>query len=223
MRKQIVTAGVLVGGFVLAVLWAALFWGSDRGSDTASGAEGADSASVATEDRRILGEEGSSGVVFTEFLDFECEACGAAYPFVEQLRERHDGEVTFEVRYFPLPSHANARNAAAAVESAYRQGEMEAMYQRMYETQASWGESQDSKASLFRGFAEDIGLDMEQYDRDVASDEVADRVQQDVDAGTELGVQGTPTFFIDGELFEPTSLEDFNTALDDAVAEAGRR
>lgn len=223
MKKQIVSAGVLVGGFVLAVLWAALFWGSDRGSDAASGTESNDGATAASEDRRILGEEGSSGVVFTEFLDFECEACGAAYPFVEQLREQYEDEVTFEVRYFPIDSHANARNAAAAVESAYRQGEMEGMYQRMYETQASWGESQDSKASLFRGFAEDLGLDMEQFDQDVASDDVADRVQQDVDAGTDLGVTGTPTFFIDGELFEPSSLEDFNEALDEAVAETESR
>lgn len=89
-------------------------------------------------------------VTLVEFLDFACEAYGAAYPFIEQLREQYDGEVTFAVRYFPLPSHKNANNAAYAVESAARQGKFEQMYKRPYDTQIEWGASQDSKAALFR-------------------------------------------------------------------------
>jgi len=60
---------------------------------------------------------------------------------------------------------------------------------------------------------------MEQYDSDYASKEVADRVQRDVDDGLALGVQGTPTFFLNGERFEPSSVQDFNTAIDAALAE----
>ena len=75
----------------------------------------------------------------------------------------------------------------------------------------------DSLDDLFREYAVEIGLDMDQYDADYASDEVADRVQRDVDDGTDLGVQGTPTFYLNGELLEPTSAEDFNTAIDDAL------
>lgn len=174
---------------------------------------------IVREDSRILGEEGASGVTFVEFLDFECEACGAAYPIVEDLREKYAGEVTFVIRYFPLPGHSNSGNAARAVEAAARQGELEAMYSRMYETQKEWGESQESKEDLFRTYAEDLGLDMDQYDADVTSEEVGARVDSDVADGESLGVAGTPTFYVDGELFEPQAVEDFSAVLDEALAE----
>jgi predicted DsbA family dithiol-disulfide isomerase len=93
------------------------------------------------------------------------------------------------------------------------------MYHKMYETQASWGEQQVPLDDLFRQFAEEIGLDMEQYDADYASEEVAARVQRDVEDGVALGVQGTPTFFLDGKRFEPTSVEDFEEGLKEALAE----
>ncbi len=89
----------------------------------------------------------------------------------------------------------------------------------MYETQAEWGEKQVPQDDLFRSFAEDIGLDMEQYDADYASDEVAARVQKDVEDGLSLGVQGTPTFYLDGELFQPRTEEDFNRAIDEALGQ----
>ncbi|MEQ7845718.1 DsbA family protein [Nocardioides kribbensis] len=179
--------------------------------------DGEDSLLV-REDSQVVGEPARSGnVTMVEFLDFECEACGAVYPAVEQLRAEYDGRVTFVARYFPLPGHVNAEPAARAVESAARQGEFEAMYQMMYETQAEWGESQDPKDDLFRSYAEDLGLDMQQYDADFASPEVAARVQRDVEDGMELGVQGTPTFYLDGELLQPRTYEDFTQALDEAL------
>jgi protein-disulfide isomerase len=174
---------------------------------------------IVREDSRILGEEGASGVTFVEFLDFECEACGAAYPIVEDLREKYAGEVTFVIRYFPLPGHVNSGSAARAVESAARQGELEAMYSRMYETQKEWGEAQEPKDDLFRTYAEDLGLDMAQYDADVRSDEVGARVGRDVADGESLGVSGTPTFYVNGELFQPQSVGDFTSVLDEALAE----
>lgn len=174
---------------------------------------------IVREDSRVLGEEGTSGVTFVEFLDFECEACGAAYPIVEDLRDKYAGEVTFVIRYFPLPGHFNAGRAARAVESAARQDQLEAMYNRMYETQAEWGESGEPKDDLFRSYAEEIGLDMNQYDADYASQEIEERIARDVADGESLGVSGTPTFFVDGELFQPQTAEDFSTVLDEALAQ----
>lgn len=167
---------------------------------------------------RVLGERGTSDVTFTEFLDFECEACGAAYPVVEQVREKYAGKVTFEIRYFPIPSHFNADRAARAVESAARQGKLTEMYNLMYTNQKAWAEQQEPKDELFRSYAKSLGLDMKKYDADYDSTSVAERVQRDAKAGTELGVQGTPTFFINGELFEPSSVQDFDTALDEALS-----
>lgn len=143
--------------------------------------------------------------------------CGV--PVEEEVRQRHEGEVTFVARYFPLSGHFNSERAARAVESAARQGQFEEMYQKMYETQTTWAEQQVPKDDVFRGFAEDLGLDMEEFDADYASDEVAERVQRDLDDATELGLQGTPTFYIDGKLFEPQGVQDFYDAIDRALGE----
>lgn len=169
---------------------------------------------VVASDPRRLGEPGTGGVTFTEFLDFECEACGAAFPAIELLRQEYAGRVTFNVRYFPLPGHVNARTSAHAVEASAQQGSFEEMYARMFETQAEWGEGDSSEAARFRGYAEEIGLDMAAFDAAVAAPATAARVQRDVDAGTALGVSGTPTFFIGEERVEPTSLDDLRRMLD---------
>ncbi len=110
-------------------------------------------------DSHRLNEPENSTVTFVEFLDFECEACGAAYPYIESLREEFGDRVTFVMRYFPLPGHGNSQNAAVAVEAAANQGQLEPMYQRMFETQLQWGEKgEESQAPLFRTFAEELGL-----------------------------------------------------------------
>src|SRR3546814_3342135 len=93
------------------------------------------------------------------------------------------------------------------------------MYKMMYETQGDWGEQQSPADDVFRGFAEQLGLDMDQYDADYSSEAVAERVQRDVDDGTALGVEGTPTFFLNGERFEPQQIEDFDAAIDELLAD----
>lgn len=137
-------------------------------------------------------------VTVVEFLDLECEACGAAFPGVERLRAEYGDRVTFVMRYFPLPSHRNAELAATAVEAAGQQGQLEAMYQRMYETQPSWGDQQVSHRDTFLGFARDLGLDMAKFEAALDDPDTIARVLKDRDDGVTLGVQGTPTFFVNG-------------------------
>jgi len=179
-------------------------------------------AEVVREDSHLLGDPADGAVTVVEFLDFECEACGFWYPIVEQLRERYAGQVRFAVRYFPLPSHPNAMNAAVAVEAAAQQGRFDDMYKMMFDTQEIWGHSEESKAKLFRSFAEDLGLDMEAYDVAVADPATLGRVEKDQLDGLGLGVQGTPTFFLNGVKLEPKGPEDFATLIDQALAEANR-
>lgn len=171
------------------------------------------------ESSRILDQGPSDGPVLVEFLDFECESCAAAYPVVEQLRETFAGEMTFVVRYFPIPSHQNSQNAAIAVEAAAKQGQMEAMYKKMYDTQLEWGEQTESKAPLFRTYAIELGLDMASYDDAVADPGTAARVQEDFDEGLALGVQGTPTFFLNGDRIEPTSEDNFRELIEEKIGE----
>jgi protein-disulfide isomerase len=174
---------------------------------------------VVAENSHRLDTAPDGSVVFTEFLDFECEVCAAVHPVVEELRDTHAGEVTFVTRYFPLPGHENSMNAAIAVEAAAEQGQFEAMYQRMFETQADWGEQQDSRADVFRGYAEDLGLDMDAYDHAVGDPSTEARVQQDFDAGMALGVEATPTIFLDEEPIELSTPDELRAAVAAAVAQ----
>ncbi|MBI5159990.1 MAG: thioredoxin domain-containing protein [Micrococcales bacterium] len=176
-------------------------------------------ATVLRADTRRLDVAADGRVTVVEFLDFECEACGAYFPLVEQLREDYRGKVTFAYRYFPIPSHGNSTNAAVAVEAAARQGGLEPMYQRMFQTQAQWGEKgAQSQAPLFRTYAQELGLDMARYDADVASPKVLARVQRDFREGQQLGVDGTPTFFVNGRYLGTPAPEDLRKAIDDLLA-----
>lgn len=176
-------------------------------------------APTVREDSHRLTDPESSTVTFVEFLDFECEACGAAFPYVEQLRAEYGDRVTFVMRYFPLPSHFNSTNAAVAAEAAARQGQLEAMYQKLFESQSEWGEKQDSQAPLFRTYAEELGLVMGQYDADIADPSTLERVKSDFDDGVALGVASTPTMYVNDVLVELTSFEDIRTAVENALAE----
>ncbi len=215
-KISIIVVAVLVLGAVVAI---GLGSSSDDGGPEGSGATAASDGSAETlrPDSHLLskGPEGAPELV--EFLDFECEGCGALYPIMEQLRERYDGEITVAIRYFPNESHFNAMNSALAVEAAARQGELEAMYEKMFETQAEWGEARESKAALFTGFAEELGLDMAQYRRDLADPSTEARVNKDFEEALELGVEGTPALFLDGEPLTPESLEQLSGEIDAAL------
>ena len=169
------------------------------------------------ENSHRLSEVPGGKVTFVEFLDFECEACGAAFPAVEQLRAAYGDRVSFVVRYFPLDGHFNAQRAARAVEAAAQQDQFEAMYKKMYETQEEWGEQQVPMDDLFRQHAQDLGLDMAKWDADYASDATKARIQTDVDDGKAMGVISTPTFFVNGQRLEPKSYDDLITAFDQAL------
>ncbi|WP_438354674.1 DsbA family protein [Microbacterium sp. CJ88] len=183
-----------------------------------SSGDGSSSAQLVRENSHVLDDGGEGAVTVVEFLDFECEACGSFYPIVEDLREQFAGEITYVVRYFPLPGHFNSKNAAIAAEAAAQQDRFEDMYHRLFETQAEWGEAQESRADLFRGFAEELGLDMVAYDAAVADPSTTERVDLDFEEGRTLGVSSTPTFFVDGELAQLQEWDDLENAIQTAVS-----
>lgn len=170
------------------------------------------------ENSHVVDEVGDDAPTLVEFLDFECEACGALYPYIEDVREHYDGKINYVVRYFPLGGHFNSMNAAVAVEAAAQQGKFEEMFHEMLQSQADWGEKQTSEAPRFRGYAEKLGLDMAAYDAAIADPATEARVQEDLDAGTALGVTGTPTFFLDGKQLSLTTPDDLPNAIDASLA-----
>ncbi|AZM47443.1 disulfide bond formation protein DsbA [Streptomyces sp. WAC 06738] len=212
LYATVIIAGVFVAVFALA---AAFLPGDDSPGDATPAAD----ARVVRADSHRLTSPADSELTLVEFLDFECEACGAYYPAVEKLRERYGDRVTFIARYFPMPGHRNGELAARAAEAAARQDKFDEMYRKLFDTQAEWGEAQESKEDVFRGFARELGLDMARFDRDLAAPRTADRVRADQRDGLALDVQGTPTFFLGGEkISNPQSYEDFAAAIDEALA-----
>ncbi len=217
-RRTVITASIVAGCVAVLGLFVVL---EVRSAPEVSESSGAEDPRIVRADSHVLQEATEGSPVLVEFLDFECEACGALYPAIEQLREDFAGQVEFVVRYLPLPSHLNSRNAAHAAEAAARQGEFEAMYRLLFETQTSWGESQEDMSPLFRSYAEELGLDLAQFDADVVSEDVAARVEADFQDAQSLGLSGTPSLFLDGEVIQPRTLGDFEDALERAVAAAG--
>jgi protein-disulfide isomerase len=162
--------------------------------------------------------EGKKGVTLTEYGDFECPACAAYYPIVEQVFEKYKADITFQFRNFPLRQiHKNAMVAHRAAEAADKQGKFWEMYALLYQNHSNW--SQETEASsTFRAFAQSLSLDMTKYDADFKSEVTNAIINADIAEGQKLGVSSTPTFFIDGKKIEnPRDLEAFTKAIEDAI------
>ena len=168
-------------------------------------------------DSHVLDDGGTDAVTVVEFLDFECEACGAFYPIVEDLRAQYDGEITYVVRYFPLPGHINSTQAALAAEAAAQQDRFEDMYHRLFETQQEWSHATGETPAVFRAMAESLGLDMAAYDAAIADPATLARIQADKTDGESLGITSTPSFFVDGTYVQLQEWDDLEEAVTRAV------
>lgn len=141
---------------------------------------------------------GSGKVTVVEFGDFQCPACGQAFPYVSKLKDEFKDKITFVFRNFPLPMHPNAQPAAEAAEAAAAQGKFWEMHDKLFENQSQWSSLADP-TSVFTLYAEQLGLDKDKFAKDVQSDANAERISKDQSDGYAVGVSGTPTFFINGK------------------------
>ncbi|XVS62004.1 DsbA family protein [Actinosynnema sp. CA-299493] len=150
-------------------------------------------------------------VTLVEFLDFQCPACASYYANItKKLEQDYQGRITFVTRNFPLEMHLLAVPAARAAEAAVKQGKHAEMYHALYDNFDQWAVAGQSTSSdtgratvRFEEYATSLGLDLERFLADMASDEVRATIDRDVADGGELGVGSTPTFFLDGEQFQP--------------------
>ncbi|MBC3193030.1 thioredoxin domain-containing protein [Pseudonocardia sp. C8] len=214
MTRNVKISLLVVGAFALVV--AGLLFAT-RPAEPPSGAGGTASAdALAPADAPRLNDAPGASVTLVEFLDFQCPGCGQLQPIMGQIAQQYGDRVQFVIRDFPLPMHRNAEPAAVAAEAAHQQGRFVPMYERLFGAQHEWAEQADP-APLFRGYAEQLGLDMAAYDAAVADPATLERVRADRAAGEAAGVQGTPTIFVNGEQVEVSSVKDITDALDAAV------
>ncbi|MFI6235936.1 DsbA family protein [Micromonospora sp. NPDC050784] len=179
-----------------------------------------ESTVLVREDSHRLSSAADGKVTLVEFLDFECESCAAAYPAVKQILATYQDRITFVVRYFPIPSHPNADLAARTAQAAANQGRFADMYIQLFENQNSWGHKEQAQTEVFLGYARALGLDLPRFQRDLDDPATATRVAKDKADGTAAGVQGTPTFFLNGrKLTDLRGQDDLVAAIDAALAE----
>lgn len=156
-------------------------------------------------------------VTLVEFGDFECPHCGRAYPIVKQIQKVMGPDLRFVFRHFPLrQSHPHAERAAEAAEAAGAQGKFWGMHDLLFENQDSLEDSD------LVGYAAALGLDVARFTAELESDVHADRVRKDFRSGARSGVNGTPTFFINGLRYDaPWDLPTLSSAIEAAAAAAG--
>jgi len=132
-------------------------------------------------------------VTLVEYGDFECPYCGAAHAIVKQIQELLGESLRFVFRHFPLAQmHPHAERAAEASEAAGAQGRFWEMHDLLYEHQQTLDDSH-----LVR-FAETLELDVVRFTRELREGIYRERVREDFMSGVRSGVNGTPTFFING-------------------------
>jgi protein-disulfide isomerase len=189
-KESKVLIGVL---FLVAAALIGLFVAANSGGSDTTSTKG---TLVRANSHKI----GTGPVQVVEFGDFQCPACGKAQPAVQQIETEFAGKITLYFRNFPLSQHANALVAANAAEEAAAQGKFWEMHDKLYAGQAEWSElTNDAAIAKFADYATALGLDGAKVTAAAKAQSYKSAIDQDVADGTALGIQGTPTFYVNGK------------------------
>jgi protein-disulfide isomerase len=224
MRKEVkVLALIAIVVVIFAVLGAGYYRDSVQG--VRRPAAGSDNTLVRP-DSPTLGPA-DAPVTVVEFLDPECESCGAFHPTVKRILKDYDGKVRLVVRYMPF--HPNSVLAASVTEAAGEQGRYWEMQELLFSRQPEWGEihghgghaapavRREQPAVLFERYAAELGLDAERLRAALAENRYAAKVERDRRDGQTLGVTRTPTFFVNGRQLARFSQQDLRALIEDEL------
>jgi protein-disulfide isomerase len=212
-----------IGIFVGIVVIGLLVLGAMGGSSNSSAPAGF----MATTVPALTAADWSEGnpaakVTVIEYGDFECPACGAYFPLMQQLLANFSSTVLFAFRNFPLYTiHPDAGISAQAAEAAGSQGKYWPMHDLLYEDQATWTDAAASSvvSEFFDGYASQLGLNVDKFNQDINSQQVLNKIQADITSGNAAQVDHTPTFFVNQvQIPNPTSLADFESVINAALA-----
>jgi protein-disulfide isomerase len=195
MSKQFL--GILA---VIVLIFAGIFiiTGNNKGSTSAN------SSSTAKPTAHIEGL-GQSGVTLVEYGDYECPYCEEYSSIVKQVQQEFNSQIFFQFRNFPLVSiHQNAFAGARAAEAASLQGQFWQMHDALYDSSnwQVWSTANDP-TPYFNQYAQELGLNLTKFKQDFASQAVNNAIVADENAGNKLGIDGTPTFYLDGKQISP--------------------
>lgn len=218
MRKE----GLILGGIglvtLIIVVAAALFLSGS--SSTPSTEKVTDTALLlGPKDARQQAGTESAKVTIVEFGDFQCPACASASPIIKKIIEEYKDKVYFVFRNFPLPMHANAPLSAEAAYAAGLQGKFWEMNELLYASQLEWSEKSSGEAKkIMQSYAQELELDTVKFNQDLDSNAGAAKIQKDQNDGYKLGVNSTPTFYINGQMYAGSMTYDqFKKIIDDLL------
>ncbi|MBT3418822.1 MAG: thioredoxin domain-containing protein [Candidatus Magasanikbacteria bacterium] len=167
---------------------------------------------------QIVSEDWSKGpqdapVTIVEYGDFQCPACASYSALMQSVHEEFPDEVQIVFRHFPLQQHQHARIAAFAAEAAGQQERFFEMHDMLFERQRSWSGAVDPR-ELFISYGEELGLNRDTFIKDMDARSSRQKVDKDFQGGTALGVNSTPTFFLNGEKIKnPSGSEEFSLLI----------
>jgi protein-disulfide isomerase len=219
--------GLIVLVTVVVIVAGAMSSGSNANSSTANANFVATTAAPITASDHVIGNPHAK-VTLIEYGDFECPACGAYEPLVQQLINTMSSTVQFVFRNYPLTSiHPFAMVGAEAAEAAGMMGgptQYWAMHNLLYAKQADWSTNGNLTpaqvtSQYFNGYAQSLGLNVATFDADMNSAQVTNKIQADIASGNAAQINHTPTFFVNlQQIPNPTSYAQFQTVLEQALA-----
>jgi protein-disulfide isomerase len=166
--------------------------------------------SIATDDQPTKGSANAS-VTIVEFTDFECPSCARQHPVLDRIVTEFGDRVRLVVRDFPLSQHANAHKAAEAAEAAREQGKYWEYATVLFRNQSALS------SDKLKQYATELGLDRARFDASLDGGKFADKVQRDIVDGRKLGINGTPTLYINGKRVADNSYETLKSAIESAL------
>lgn len=197
---------------VIIAIFAGVLWMNSNKNDNNSG-----TSSNAQPTSHLKGNAASK-VKFVEYGDYECPYCAEYQPVLTQVFQKYQATVSFQFRNLPLTQiHQNALAGARAAEAADLQGKFWEMHDLLYQNQNSWAQSSNPN-SMFDTYAQQLGLNVSQFDKDFASSKVNDRINADKAEFNKTGqALSTPTFFLNGKKIAATTLDEFSKLIDEAL------
>lgn len=151
-------------------------------------------------------------LIIVEFGDYQCPSCSSAHPAIKALLAEHPNQIRFVFRHFPLMQHPYAVVAAQAAEAAGAQGKYWEMHNWLYEHQNEWSASSNPQP-LFSTAATSLGLNVTTFDQAMQAKTATNKIQQGLADGTNIGVDATPTFYLNGRKFSG-SMADLKAAVE---------
>jgi protein-disulfide isomerase len=149
-------------------------------------------------------------VAVVEFSDFQCPFCSRSVSTLDQIERAYGDRVRIVFKHMPLSMHSKAPAAHAAAEAAHRQGKFWPMHDKIFANQAAMSPEK------YREYARELGLDLRRFDRDVADASLKKRIDADAAEAAQLGVNGTPAFFVNGRYLRgAVPFQDIKKLLDE--------